>query len=496
MNSRQLKCLQGFNNAGGSESIVEVEDEDKDGDADGKSRPRRSSRSRLTMDRDYLSPRKIKHIRVTVAGDVIVSSLPYVIIPPLSSDAPPLTTENKEEESKSVTKITKQKRISIVVGGTSFFDSSLPYIVAKLNYDGGGSKRRIEDQSKSGNVFGRNGIDHQQDATSPQSRMSESDHQTRGATKKRKMNDEADVAVADCNKKKKKKKGHHYHSIQMVNMWNLQWEERRQQLVEYKEEFGHSNVPKFNPQNKALGHWVHNQRSTYHNRSLKPYRIESLTKIGFNFDYGSLQEGNMYYPKGGVGKQRLDEKTTERRNKSSYSSVVKSQPDNNIRELTATSTSTPTPTPTPTVPLVATVSAAPLATSSTMTATRTSALPFSSDDNDNDNDGIDTGSNNGSDNNIDDGDENEDDDNNETNNETNIVANNGLPVVSSSSIGQEEEEEEEEEADDDLSSIIIGGTASDGDDDNNDVIKDDDLKNNDNNNNICYESDESDCLVF
>jgi len=348
MNNRQLKCLQGFNNAGGNESIVEVEDEDKDGDADGKSRPRRSSRSRLTVDRDYLSPSKIKHIRVTVAGDVIASSLPYVITPPLSSDAPPLTTENKEEKSKSVTIITKQKRISIVVGGTSFFDSPLPYIVAKLNYDGGGSKRRIEDQSKSGNVFGRNGIDHQQDATSPQSRMSESDHQTRGATKKRKMNDEDNVAVADCNKKKKKKKGHHYHSIQMVNMWNLQWEERRQQLVEYKEEFGHSNVPKFNPQNKALGHWVHNQRSTYHNRSLKPYRIESLTKIGFNFDYGSLQEGNMYYPKGGVGKQRLDEKTTERRNKSSYSSVVKSQPDNNIRELTATSTSTPTPTPTPT----------------------------------------------------------------------------------------------------------------------------------------------------
>ena len=50
--------------------------------------------------------------------------------------------------------------------------------------------------------------------------------------------------------------------------WEVQassctWEERHQQLVDFKDKFLHTNVPRDYAENKPLGKWVNNQRSQY-----------------------------------------------------------------------------------------------------------------------------------------------------------------------------------------------------------------------------------------
>ena len=66
----------------------------------------------------------------------------------------------------------------------------------------------------------------------------------------------------------------------------LSWEERFQQLVEYKQKHGHTVVPQLYPE---LGMWVHRQRRDYkkmvagRKNYMTPEKLEKLQSIGFVF---------------------------------------------------------------------------------------------------------------------------------------------------------------------------------------------------------------------
>jgi NAD-dependent oxidoreductase involved in siderophore biosynthesis len=59
------------------------------------------------------------------------------------------------------------------------------------------------------------------------------------------------------------------------------WEERYQQLCEYKSVHGNSNVPQTYPENPALGRWINKQRHFYKTKQLKQNYIDKLNEIGF-----------------------------------------------------------------------------------------------------------------------------------------------------------------------------------------------------------------------
>ena len=61
----------------------------------------------------------------------------------------------------------------------------------------------------------------------------------------------------------------------------VSWDERFQQLVEYKEQNGHCRVPRRYKDNQQLGDWVNNQRQRYKKNKLLPEQIKSLEGIGF-----------------------------------------------------------------------------------------------------------------------------------------------------------------------------------------------------------------------
>jgi hypothetical protein len=68
---------------------------------------------------------------------------------------------------------------------------------------------------------------------------------------------------------------------------NLKWDDRYNQLVDYKNEHGHANPLQMDGQ---LGTWCHNQRKLFQNQfrstgkaTLFPYQEEKLAKIGFLF---------------------------------------------------------------------------------------------------------------------------------------------------------------------------------------------------------------------
>lgn len=85
------------------------------------------------------------------------------------------------------------------------------------------------------------------------------------------------------------------------------WMDKYSQLLDFKKEFGHANVPRRYPQNVSLGEWVQAQRTQYHKRqeqsqkNLKnskvsskteeqhQYQIELLEKIGFQWSTGIRQ---------------------------------------------------------------------------------------------------------------------------------------------------------------------------------------------------------------
>ena len=69
------------------------------------------------------------------------------------------------------------------------------------------------------------------------------------------------------------------------------FEMRCLELIAFKEEFGHCDVPCKYPENKSLGRWCSNTRTTYNRkkkgmkveRHLPQSRIERLEEIGFEW---------------------------------------------------------------------------------------------------------------------------------------------------------------------------------------------------------------------
>ena len=77
------------------------------------------------------------------------------------------------------------------------------------------------------------------------------------------------------------------------------WEHRYQQLQQFHQKHGHSNVPEHFPENPALGRWCINQR-TYYRRlyrgemsSLTEERIQLLEDLGFVWSYPQYKFDNM-----------------------------------------------------------------------------------------------------------------------------------------------------------------------------------------------------------
>jgi hypothetical protein len=64
------------------------------------------------------------------------------------------------------------------------------------------------------------------------------------------------------------------------NIWNIHFVE----LVKYKQENGHCNIP---TTNGSLGRWISNQRLLFRSKKLKADRYEKLVGIGFTFVYES-----------------------------------------------------------------------------------------------------------------------------------------------------------------------------------------------------------------
>jgi len=83
----------------------------------------------------------------------------------------------------------------------------------------------------------------------------------------------------------KNKKGKKGKAGSMGDKVELKWNKRFQELVDFKEEHGHCNVPKefsykFSP---PLGHWVGRMRHLHKTGRLDPSRSERLLDVGFEF---------------------------------------------------------------------------------------------------------------------------------------------------------------------------------------------------------------------
>ena len=70
------------------------------------------------------------------------------------------------------------------------------------------------------------------------------------------------------------------------------WNHKCLELIDYKREFNHTNVPRRYTKNKPLGRWVATQRTEYKHfedrkpSSLTKERIESLNTLGFVWRVG------------------------------------------------------------------------------------------------------------------------------------------------------------------------------------------------------------------
>lgn len=61
------------------------------------------------------------------------------------------------------------------------------------------------------------------------------------------------------------------------------WENRFSELVRFKEEQGHCNVPMGWIEGSELGNWTNNQRQLYRRRMLSTDRVERLEALGFKW---------------------------------------------------------------------------------------------------------------------------------------------------------------------------------------------------------------------
>mmetsp|Transcript_13164 Transcript_13164/g.16032 ORF Transcript_13164/g.16032 Transcript_13164/m.16032 type:complete len:265 (+) Transcript_13164:500-1294(+) len=65
------------------------------------------------------------------------------------------------------------------------------------------------------------------------------------------------------------------------------WNHYFQQLVDYKNQNGHSNFPTMNG---SLGRWISRQRTLYRSKKIKPDRLEKLKSIEFAFEDATALE--------------------------------------------------------------------------------------------------------------------------------------------------------------------------------------------------------------
>lgn len=62
------------------------------------------------------------------------------------------------------------------------------------------------------------------------------------------------------------------------------WEQRYSELAQYKETYGHCNVPPKWPDNRPLGAWVSAQRLLKTRNKIETTKLHRLTQLGFNWD--------------------------------------------------------------------------------------------------------------------------------------------------------------------------------------------------------------------
>ena len=70
----------------------------------------------------------------------------------------------------------------------------------------------------------------------------------------------------------------------IVDRLGVSWDERFGELVKFKEENGHCNVPNRYDKNPSLGSWVSKQRQDYKKKGLTQDRIDKLNAIGFDWN--------------------------------------------------------------------------------------------------------------------------------------------------------------------------------------------------------------------
>ena len=64
----------------------------------------------------------------------------------------------------------------------------------------------------------------------------------------------------------------------------VSWQFRYDELAEFRNEFGHTNVAQNYAKNMQLGRWVHFQRSQYKTSTLIQERIDKLDALSFVWD--------------------------------------------------------------------------------------------------------------------------------------------------------------------------------------------------------------------
>lgn len=75
---------------------------------------------------------------------------------------------------------------------------------------------------------------------------------------------------------------------------NEAWEKMYNELVEFKNNLGHCNVPQYFPENPKLGGWVSHQRDHYRQGILLDERIARLQEIGFCWDPNNAIREEMF----------------------------------------------------------------------------------------------------------------------------------------------------------------------------------------------------------
>jgi len=63
----------------------------------------------------------------------------------------------------------------------------------------------------------------------------------------------------------------------------VDWDERFEQVVQFKRENGHTRIPRYYNQDEGLGRWVDRQRNMYNSGKLSVKRMKKLEDLGFSF---------------------------------------------------------------------------------------------------------------------------------------------------------------------------------------------------------------------